>query len=54
MLNNDLLQVTNSPNQAAKPADNPSNQNDDGCCNKEKFKDSLDEAIKAFSSSKDE
>ena len=54
MLNNDLLQVPHSPNQAAQPADNPSNQNDDGCCNKEKFKDSLDEALKAFSSSKDE
>ncbi|GAC16851.1 hypothetical protein GLIP_4240 [Aliiglaciecola lipolytica E3] len=54
MLNNDLLQVTNTPNQAAKPAENGSDQNDDGCRNKEKFEDSLEQALKAFSTSKDE
>ena len=54
MFNNDLFQVTNSPNQATKPADNGSKQNDEGCCNKEKIEDSLEEALKAFSTSKDE
>jgi|GEM_PF-567211 len=53
MLNNDLLQLSNPPVQATKPAENASKQNDEGCCNKEKFEDSLEKAFKAFSTNSD-
>ncbi|MAC76478.1 MAG: serum response factor-binding protein [Rhodobacteraceae bacterium] len=54
MLNNDLLQVKNTPNQAIKPTDNESKQSEEGGCNKEKFEDSLEKAFKAFSTNSDE
>ena len=54
MLNTDLLQVTNTPNQAIKPTDNETKQSEDGGCNKEKFEDSLEKAFKAFSTKSDD
>ena len=54
MLNNDLLQVPNTPNQAIKPSDRETKQSGDSCCNKEKFEDSLGKALKAFSTNSDE
>ncbi|GGZ79902.1 hypothetical protein GCM10011274_42290 [Paraglaciecola chathamensis] len=54
MLNNDLLQVTNTVNLATKTTDNGSKQNDEGCCNKEKFEDSLEKAFKTISTNSNE
>ncbi|AEE25394.1 MAG: serum response factor-binding protein [Gammaproteobacteria bacterium] len=54
MLNTDLLQVTNTPNQAIKPTDNETKQSEEGGCNKEKFEDSLEKAFKAFSTKSDD
>jgi hypothetical protein len=50
MLNSDPLQAINLPRQAAKPSDNQSDQKEQGCCNNEKFKESLEKAANAFSS----
>lgn len=49
MLINDSFQSISATNKATKSSDNVPDQKEQGCCNKDKFEESMEKAVKAFS-----